>query len=237
MLECRSGVIQPMYYKTIHDILELLYFGAGIGIAIFAGLGLRQIKIASDQLRLTKEIVEANKKRESVKLAAEQCRYYAEAVVPANSKLGAECHRVQTHAFDPQKQTHRPQPLFTVLDGEIKQVNWDLAILQADWMKIGDLTVEFLNKAECFAIPFAAGVADDSIGYQETAAAFCAQVNALLPAIWHLKQTQNVNYKSILTLFGIWNNRLTADRIAPAYKGMQQLIQAVDREKDKIKLI
>ena len=223
-----------MNYTVIHDVLEWLYYLSGIALAILAALGLRQIGLASEQLRLTKEIAEANKKRESVKLAAEQCRYFAEEVVPALDHLIKECVRLGIQGF---KLPVQQQPHFVVQDGEIKQVNVNLAVLQGEWNKICMVAVAYLNKAESFAIPFAAGVADDAIGFQETAATFCTGISSCLPAIWLLKQTQNVPFHSVLTLYCIWNNRLAADRVAPVLKGMQEIVQAADKDKNKIKPI
>ncbi|MFZ1010299.1 MAG: hypothetical protein WAN65_25905 [Candidatus Sulfotelmatobacter sp.] len=67
---------------TTRGILELLYFASGIAIAVFAFLGLRQVKLGLEQLQITKEIARTNAKRESVKFASDQCRYFAETAMP-----------------------------------------------------------------------------------------------------------------------------------------------------------
>jgi hypothetical protein len=85
------------------------------------------------------------------------------------------------------------------------------------------------------AIPFAAGVADDGIGFQETAASFVSTINVYVPAIYYLRQTQGVRYASVLKLWNIWHDRLVALALAPAIKGIQELIHAA--EKNKIKAI
>lgn len=101
--------------------------------------------------------------------------------------------------------------------------------------KVGTEIVMFLNKCESFAIPFAAGVADDDIGFQETAASFVSVVSAYSPAIYYLRQTQGVRYASVLKLWNIWHDRMVAVALAPAIKGIQDLVDAA--EKNRIKAI
>jgi hypothetical protein len=221
----------PTWYTVTHNVLEALYYLSGIALAVLAGFGLRQIRIASEQLKFTKEIVEANKRRESVKLAAELCTYFAESVVPSQTKLGMDCAQFNIQGF---RVPQQPPP-FVVRDGEIVQVNVNLSVLQSEWSKIGMAAVTYLNNAESFAIPFAAGVADGEIGFQETASAFCLGISQTLPALALLKQMQNVPYHSTLTLYCIWSNRLAAERVAPALKSMQDIVQTADKDKNKIK--
>jgi len=78
------------WFATTRSIFELLYFASGIAIAVFAFLGLRQIKLGLEQLKTTKEIAKTNAKRESVKFASDQCRYMAEQCVPLRTALATE---------------------------------------------------------------------------------------------------------------------------------------------------
>jgi hypothetical protein len=63
------------WFATLRDILELLYFVSGIAIAVAAFWGLKQLQIS-------KQIARTNATREAIKLAADQCRHYAETSVP-----------------------------------------------------------------------------------------------------------------------------------------------------------
>lgn len=221
----------PTWYVVLHRALEALYYLSGIALAVLAGFGLRQIRIASEQLKLTREIAEANRKRESVKLAAQQCEFFAESVVPALTALAMDIARLNIQGF---KVPQIPPPC-VVCDGQIVQVNVNLKVLQSEWGKIGLAAITYLNKMESFAIPFAAGVADGEIGFQETASAFCKGVFQTLPALALLKEIDNVPYHSTLTLYCIWNNRLAAERAAPVLKSMQDIVEIADKDKDKIK--
>src|SRR5690242_154478 len=64
------------WFAATRAILETLCFVSGIVIAIAA-------VVALGQIRLTKQIAKSNARRESVRFAADLCKYFAEMVVPA----------------------------------------------------------------------------------------------------------------------------------------------------------
>jgi hypothetical protein len=219
-------------WQITRSVLEALYFLAGIGILIAACYAAKQVKIASEQLKTSKEITDANSRRESVKLAAELCKYYAHEVVPAQD-VALKKYVAEKCTFLAVVQ--QAVPAFVIKDGDFAQVNYDLNRVKPEWGKVNVEIVNFLNKCESFAIPFAEGVADDRIGFQETAAVFISSINALTPAIYYLRQTQGVRYASVLKLWNIWHDRIAAQALAPALKGLQELMDAA--EKNKIRLI
>jgi hypothetical protein len=244
MTGCRLSLREHTLTQTIdwhcvwqitRSVLEALYFLSGIGIlvaAAYAAMQVRiasdQLKIASEQLRLTKEISDANSRRESVKLAAELCKYYAHEIVPAQEVALKKYVAEKCTFLAPVQQ---PNPAFIIKNGDFAQVNYDINRITPEWGKVNIEIVMFLNKCESFAIPFAAGVADDAIGFQETAAVFISSVNAFTPAIYYLRQTQGVRYASVLKLWNIWHDRMIAQALAPALKGLQDLIEAAEKNK------
>ena len=122
-----------------------------------------------------------------------------------------------------------------IKDGDLAQVNYDIKRVTPEWTKVNNEVVDFLNKSQSFAIPFAAGVADDAIGFQETATSFVGTINFVTPVIYYLRQTQGSRYASVLKLWNIWHDRIAAQALALAMKGIQELIAAA--EKNKIKPI
>jgi hypothetical protein len=211
------------WFATTRAILELLYFASGLVIAVAAVWALSQI-------RLTKQIAKGNARRESVKLAADLCRYFAESVVAvwakANddyTKSGLKCLSVSP----PQG-----QPPFVIQDGEIVGHHFNLKQLAEDSPKFNS-AINYLNALEAFAIPFAAGVADEDIGYRETARPFCQGVTVYMPVIFHLRATNAGRFESIVRLYATWSKRLAAEMTAPVMKVMQQLAQ--EAGKDRIK--
>jgi hypothetical protein len=200
----------------------MAYFVAGIAIAIIAGFGLKQIA-------LTKKIATANAKRESLKFAAERCQYYAEKCVPLFDKVCSEHKKLGLTFLN-------TAPQFSIVDGEIRFHNLDQAALSALSKQYSQMTtdlIQCLNSAEAFAIPFAAGVADDEVGFQETAAAFCREVEQLIGALFLLRKG-GMKFESTVKVYDHWKSRLVALGIEDKMKQMQEQHKKV-AEKGKIK--
>src|SRR5271169_2913927 len=102
----------------IRSILELLYFASGIVIAVAVILSLKQIRIGLEQLKTTREIANTNAKREAIKLAAEQCNYYAERTVPLFTEFVSEYKRLGLKYMS-------TKPQFAIQNGEIVNTNFD----------------------------------------------------------------------------------------------------------------
>jgi len=209
-------------------VFEFLYFVAGVAISVAAIYAAKQVKIASEQLKTSKEIADRSARREAVKLASDYCRYYAEHVVPAFETLAKKyrehgCTFLDRVHFPAGQQP--PPPQFIIQNGDFGQVTYDLnRITPEQWNAVETEIVSCANKLESFAIPFAAGAADDDIGFQETAPAFIALLNNLIPAIYYLGRTQGARYASILRLFNVWNNRVAVNLLGPLLQGMQKIV-------------
>jgi hypothetical protein len=219
-------------FCTVRAFLELLYFASGIAIAIAAFLGLRQLKVGLEQVAISKEVARTNARRESVRYAADQCRYFAEEVVPALTKLATEYQRLGLtflNALAPDNQGPRH---FLIQKGEIVPARgYDLSLLDRDWPKISVPLVTYLNTCESFAIPFAEGVADEDIGYRETARAFCNEIQECLPAIFQLRRMNQGRYESAIKLQAMWSGRLTAEAVAPVMGILGELVRSAGRDR------
>lgn len=212
--------------------LELLYFASGIVIAIIAVIALRQVKIASEQLKLTRDLANTNVKREAAKLAAEQCRYFAEDCVPALSAVVEKYHR-QNLTFL-QKRLKANEPQFGIKGGEFVSVNCDAALTAKEYPQVEMEMLKYLNGLEYFAMVFASGVADEDIGYRETALSYCEGINFCMVALYHLRSQNRGRFDSAIRLFELWNRRTTARAVAPFMSSMQALIDQASNDKIKI---
>jgi hypothetical protein len=143
----------PSWVATTHYVLELLYYISGIVIAGAAVFGLRQLKIGLDQITISKEVARANARRESIRYAAEQCRYYAENVVPSSKQFIEKYQELQLTFGSLQPPPGHP-PFFHVQNGEIVMQGYDFKLLDDQWPKISSLAITCLNTLEAFAIPF-----------------------------------------------------------------------------------
>ena len=75
---------------------------------------------------------------------------------------------------------------------------------------------------------FVTGLADEEIGYRETAIAFCELAASLMPAFWFYRETKRAMYKSVLELYEMWHNRLALERL-------QERREEVERDLSRVK--
>lgn len=205
-------------YHLMRSILELLYFASGIAVAIGVFWGLEQLKI-------TKQLANINAKREALKFAAERCQYFAESTVPAMTSFMAK--------YNGLKLTFLRESKWTIQNGEIISHDCDTKVLDSEIPTVETLLVNYLNTMEAFAIPFAAGVADDELGFKETAMAFCQGVKVLMPAFFQMRRKGAARYESTIKLYETWNKRLVVAALSPAMKSLEELVKSVEKEKIK----
>jgi hypothetical protein len=206
------------WFVTLRSIIELVYFVSTVVLTTVAFYGLRQ-------LRLTKQIATQNAKRESIKFATERCQYFAETIVPAQSKA--------VSSYNQRKFTCLNDQRFRIEKGEIVEHNFDkqrIALCEREALSTSSSFVELLNYLEAFAIPFVAGVADDELGYQETASAFCeflAQVMIVIAAF----RGHGPRFESCVKLYECWSARLEAQKLKPLVQSMSEKIKAAEKAK------
>jgi len=192
---------------------------SNIVIAIAVAYGLKQIG-------LTKKIATSDAKRESLKFAAERCQHYADKCVGAHNVLIAASDRLKLNFL-------RSGLQFSIVDKQIRFTAFNEPAYAAQYEKARTEIVTCCNELEAFAIPFAAGVADDDLGFQETAASFCQLVEQLIGMIALLRKT-GARYESTLVLYERWKSRLVAQSLEEPMKQMREIHKQAS-EKGKVK--
>lgn len=205
------------WFAAIRSLLELLYFASGIAIAVAAFWGLKQ-------LRISKQIARTNARREAFKLAADECRFYAKEVVPLANKFATEYKQLGLTCLSGPSQ-------FRIEKGEIVGHSFPVDLLQKEIPKIAESLVECLNAVEAFALFFTSGVADDDLGFQETAISFCKLTAQHMGAYFHMRHINAARYESTIKLFEIWQKRLQANAASLAMKPLGDLIRTVGKER------
>ena len=190
-------------YQTVRNALELLYFLAGIILVYAAMKALRQIRVGLEQLKLTKDIANVTIKREAFKTAHEQCKMYANEIIPSMHKLRLERETSPSALTNPW--------LFNIKDGEFESNNFNYALIAAEIQKF--VNIDILNSIEAFAMFFVDGIADEQVGYRETARSYCVNVKYLMPAFWFCRVAKCGDFKSTIRLYEIWDARLKVDEM------------------------
>jgi hypothetical protein len=184
------------WLALIHPVLESLFFLATLAIAWFAYRGLEQLRIAKDTARISA-------RREAFKLAAEECRTFADRVIPLTWDIVGQVNGLQLVSF--------ANPTFTVTKGDFTNHNFSDKQIEADLRKVN--VIPAINSLEGFAIFFASGIAEESIGYRETGRAFCDLTAKLMPAIYLLRKQGQARYHCTLELYELWLNKLNSEAL------------------------
>lgn len=203
------------WLSLIHPLLEALYYMSAVALTILAFKGLEQLKIS-------KEIARINAKREAFKLAAQECRYFAEHVVPLNERIFNEIVTLNLSSF--------LNPQFTIKNGEIITHNFSMPVLASDLTKCRHSLVEFLNSLEAFSIFFAARIAEESVAYQETGETFCIMARQFMPGIFFLRTTRSGRFESTVMLYERWSSKQRSEQLIETKKNIDKNLEGLRQE-------
>ena len=73
---------ENLKFEDVRAWLELVYFASGIGVLIFAGFGMYQLKLAKEQIESSKEIFRKQSMRSSFEAAVNECNRFSEKYFP-----------------------------------------------------------------------------------------------------------------------------------------------------------
>lgn len=188
-------------------------------------IAISQLKIMGDQLELTKTDIMLRSKREAIAVALEQCKRFAEHIVPAFDKLGPELIRKGYHKELPLN----TDPQFPVIPQKADPVGVHI------WLS--DVTlrtsiVQALNELESFAMYFANDLADESVAFIPAGQSFCCICEYYRLFIGVYRQPDKVKlYQNLVKLYGIWKPRLERTVLEEQGKLLESKIQKLPEDK------
>ena len=181
---------------SLRKWLELGYFASAPLLAVLAAWGLRQITVTKNNAR-------TSAKRESYRLAAEQCHRFNEAIIPKMNHYDDVSKKIKWDLID--------KADVQILDNGFK--------VKASVGKLDDAldprilaALEVLNSLESFAIFFTTGLADEQLAFSSVARTYCLQVKEMLPLVATLSEGTG-EYRHLLRLFFLWNGRLNKSKL------------------------
>lgn len=176
---------------------------------VLVAFGLWQLKLAKDQLILTKKQLETSKnifrtqsKRASIEAAVVECRRFSETIVQDALELSEYCKKNEITFFD-DAEFIRTEDGFKI----------DLSeIAKDDAMKLEgaqDIINRYLNGLEAYALFFLGGVADENIAFHTNAKTFIklAERGFKLFPICNIDEDDAVPIKS---LYFRWRKKVEA---------------------------
>lgn len=179
--------------SNFRNLLEIIYFIVSPLLLIVTVIGLKQIKIAKDAIKI-------NSKRESLTLAAEQCKYYYQHIIPLQNNLDNQMQMAGIKNLGDAE---------VKLDSDGKNISYKYKINKQlhDYKSkflITEVT-DVLNVMEGFCIFFTAKAADESIAFSSVGSTFISSVEEFLPIICLAQKSRY--YQNILMLYIKWRDR------------------------------
>lgn len=160
---------------------------------------------AKQQLENDKNILRINSKRESIKLATEQCDNYMKNIIPDINELNAYLEETKIDFFTKSKITI-----------EQDRISVEPYINNEDLKKYLDINcikkcLKVKNALETFSIYFNSGIADEKIAYLSIGRTYCNTVEKLLPDI--IFANDGEYFRNITQLFNLWYFRIQQEKI------------------------
>jgi hypothetical protein len=201
--------------QTVRLVLEVFYFISGPMIALFAFLGLKQLTIAKNNAKMSA-------KRESYRLAADQCTHYFQNMIPLQNRLDEVISEKKVTFFDRAK--------VTIEHKEIKiGFNTKKDGLVGEITPIAIELLSVLNSLESFALFFVSGVADETLAFSSVGRTFCGEVRKLLPVIVLLAEGEG-NFRNTIRLFLIWNERIESTKLLKNKEAIEDRLKKLDNK-------
>lgn len=200
--------------QTLRTILELLNFTSGIVVAIFAGIALKQLKIAKDNAKITA-------KREAYKLAADQCSYYFQHVIPLQDKFDSYVKEAKITFFEKAKVEISGKKIgIRILQKTQKEK------MEPELKQIAAQLLPVLNCMESFSIFFVNGIASEEVAYRSVGRTFCNATKDLLPFI--LLVGEGKHWPNVVKLFHLWNGRNEGEQLALSKTQIEKQLKLIE---------
>jgi hypothetical protein len=180
--------------------LELLSFLSAPAVAVAAFIGLKQ-------LRISKQTSQLAATRDAYRLAADQCTFYVDRVIPALNRLDAAIATKKVTYFRDSVVTIEEQMIRVTPPKDSKAIN---AVID-----VASEQMEALNLLSSFALFFVSRVADESVAFSAVGQTYCRSVRDLLPILAPLSRASN-GYAGIVRLFMLWQSRLERQELEAA---------------------
>lgn len=211
------------FFDDTKSIIENLYFISGPLLFLMSLIAIRQLKIAKDNIR-------TNSKREAALISAKEVDVFLEKIIPLGDSIFMKKEAVK----------------FPEFKGVIKNftndefVDWDKEYTNVFFEKLDsleNLDLKFINLLEGFATYFTKGIADEEIAFSSVGKIYCRYVETYYPHITMLRGQNNPNkyYNNLIELYKLWKERLDKFQIEIDLLKKQDKIKEDIQNVEKIK--
>jgi len=222
------------FFDSTKSILENIYLASGPVIALLGVFIFKQIKLAKEQLNITRsQLQEAQKqltissKRDSIKLAAQQIHFFSNNIIPFINKLDEQLKENKIEKVIIPTRNFEVADALKVLDRNSILEYYNITFpFHLDFLNIA-------NSLETFATYFVQEVADEKVAFQSLGFSFCDMVESCSFTICFANSKTHITpFFNTIKLYNVWFDRLNASGIKREKdadeKDLKERIEQVD---------
>lgn len=199
------------YATIVKNILEGLYYVAGIFLVYGIIIGMKQLKLVKDQVemlkdeaRRAKESFQLSNQRSSVEKSIEYLDFYKSSIMPS------------THSFRSKINQELPKRTSTshLFDGNFILTSADLNkdIVAESIVAQRSGVIDVFNHFEHFAVAMLHGVADEQIVFTPIGRLYCEFIEEEHVSL-SLIRSKGVPYRNLIELYKLWSDRLEVEQL------------------------
>lgn len=224
------------FFDETKSIIENLDLLSGPVLALLGFFIFRQVKLAKEQLKIAKEQLNethkqllVNSRRDSIKLAAEQVRFYMDVIV-----------KYADEGYDKMKETGMTRFIIDTTRFIRKDIlDYKKPKEVKDYLeKTKDLSVydlKTMNALESFSTYFIQKVADEKVAFQSVGKSFCVVVHSLSFALSMVRHNESSYFENTITLYRLWKHRIDQQNLESQKELLQtELMQKIEELETKI---
>lgn len=191
-------------------------------------IALEQLKLTASQLEVSRSDIMLRSRREAIAVALEQCKRYAETIVPHFDALTKE---LVAKGYPPVKNVDPDFPFITQQEDPMGANIW------TNNVDFRVKVIQTLNELESFAMYFASDLADESVAFTPTAQSFCQTCEYYRLFIGAYRQADKIKlYQNLVKLYGMWRPRLERTVLEEQGKILEAKKQKLPADKKGIPL-
>lgn len=202
-------------------ILTYLNLASGPIMAIIAIFALRQVNLAREQLKQSKNAVRMNSLRESLLLSSDQIKYYNEEIIPKVNVLNEVLSDRGINLSEQGEVSLNETGL--IIEYTPSEKIWN----ELNSIEIARPLLSVANSIESFSTFFVSGVADEKIAFNSLSSTYCNTVKEILIVIPINKDRKA--FSAMNRLYYIWQTRLDEEKLLDDHAEIENRLSNINR--------
>jgi hypothetical protein len=211
-------------YNYIRSGLELLYFLSGVILIVTVWIGLKQLKIVSEDFKI-------KNKRASVEKSIEYLNWFATDFIPQTNLF---FRKVASEDLQYYKGPFSDQFLFDVnCKRESKYITAYITFCNENE------AMDLLNQLEYFSAALISGLADEELAFNPLGLIYCELVERMYPFYCNVRRNRNEDddrssmFSYTIKLYNIWRKRIDRTKMERKRSILDESISKMPEERIK----